>query len=234
MEQHYSEADDRVHIEHLLPALADPRYIRVGGRPLLLVYRSELLPNICRTADIWRTVAIKAGIGDLFLARVEALHWGVEPASIGFDAAIEFAPDWRILRRIRFGPLKRILMKTGYSPAFYSKNRFADYNDLARNMLEKHEPEFRYYRCVTPGWDNSARRKTRATVFINSTPYVYGEWLRKTLLIEQRSQKPNDEKLVFVNAWNEWAEGNHLEPDQRWGLAYLESHKSAVITAGSI
>jgi len=228
LEQHYSAEDDRKHIEHLLPVLADRRYIRIGGRPLLLVYRTELLPDIRSTVDVWRNAAIKAGIGDLFLARVESLNWGLDPAGIGFDAAIEFAPDWRVLHRIHYGLLKKLLTKTGLFSDVYSKHQFADYNDLVRDMLRKDLPDFRFYRCVTPGWDNSARRKTGATIFLNSTPAAYGKWLKKTLLMEKQSQKPSDEKIVFVNAWNEWAEGNHLEPDQRWGNAYLDANKRAL------
>lgn len=230
LEQHYSAKDDREHIEHLLPALADPRYIRLGGRPLLLIYRTELLPDISRTADVWRTAAITAGIGDLFLARVESFQSNIEPASIGFDAAVEFAPDWRVVKRSPIGFWKKILMKAGLSSNVYLRNIFAEYNDLMRDMLAKKTPGYRYYRCVTPGWDNSARRKTGATVFLNSTPQAYGEWLKKILSSERQKRIPDDEKIVFVNAWNEWAEGCHLEPDQQWGRAYLEANKHAVVS----
>lgn len=108
------------------------------------------------------------------------------------------------------------------------QNVFSDSGFLARNMLAKKTPGYRYYRCVTPGWDNSARRKTGATVFLGSTPQAYEEWLKKILSSEKQKRTPDDEKIVFINAWNEWAEGNHLEPDQQWGLAYLEANKRAV------
>lgn len=232
LEQHYSDADDAAHIRHLLPFLADPRYVRVGGRPLLLIYKSELLPEPARTAETWRNIALNAGIGELFLARVESVSYDVDPASIGFDAAVEFAPDWRAVRRKEVGRVRRALSKLGMFPRGYLEHRIAEYGDLVERMLGKPEPAYRRYRCVTPGFDNSARRKTDATIFMNSTPTAYGDWLRQVLLAELRAQRPSNEKLVFVNAWNEWAEGNHLEPDQRWGRAYLEATLRAIDEAG--
>jgi lipopolysaccharide biosynthesis protein len=85
---------------------------------------------------------------------------------------------------------------------------------------------------VTPGFDNSARRPKQGTVFLGSTPQGYGRWLESTLQAESRRGLPVDEQVVFVNAWNEWAEGNHLEPCQRWGRAYLDAHRAARLAAG--
>lgn len=228
LEQRYSEEDDRAHIEHLLPIFADRRYIRVGNRPLFLVYRTELLPNPACTADIWRAAAVKAGIGDIFLARVESFRSDIDPASIGFDAAVEFAPDWQQVSHLQFGRLKRLLSMAALFPKGFLEHNFAEYDNLVRGMRSKSEVGYRRYRCVTPGFDNSARRKKDATIILNSTPQAYGRWLQDTLIAERLATRPDDEKLVFVNAWNEWAEGNHLEPDQRWGLAYLEANRDAI------
>jgi lipopolysaccharide biosynthesis protein len=88
---------------------------------------------------------------------------------------------------------------------------------------------YKRFPCVTPGWDNSARRKDRAAhIWVNGTPQSYERWLREAL----RRFEPfgEDEDFVFINAWNEWAEGNHIEPDQRWGRAYLEATKRAIET----
>ena len=103
-----------------------------------------------------------------------------------------------------------------------------EYDDLVRRMLEKPAPAYTRYRCVTPGWDNSARRPQGATIFMNNTPEAYGRWLQEVATAEARSTRPADQQLVFINAWNEWAEGNHLEPDQRWGRAYLEATRAAL------
>lgn len=232
LRQEYSAHDDLAHIEHLLPAFADPRYVRVGGRPLFLVYKTEQLPEPARTAERWRTRALQAGLGGIFLARVESFGAGTDPAAIGFDAAVEFAPDWRLMRARRAGPLPRLLAALGLYPPAHLGHRFADYGEMARAMLAKPAPRYRRYRCVMPGWDNTPRHRGGATVFTGSTPEAYGAWLRELLLAERDCGLPRDERLVFVNAWNEWGEGCHLEPDLRWGRAYLEAHLAALRAAG--
>ena len=232
LHQQYSDADDLAHIRHLLPVLADRRYLRAGGRPVLLVYRTELMPDARRTAEIWRSESMRAGVGDLYLVRVESFQGDVDPARIGFDAAVEFAPDWRRVRNSPMAHLRRLASYAGLQGRGYREHRFVDYGDLASGMLAKADPSFRRIRCVTPGFDNSPRRRKDAVIVYDSTPAAYERWLRRVLEQEAARPLPDDEKLVFVNAWNEWAEGSHLEPCQRWGRAYLEAHARARHAAG--
>jgi lipopolysaccharide biosynthesis protein len=235
MPQRHSVEDDRAHIEHLLPTFEDRRYVRVDGKPLFLVYRTELLPDPTRTAAIWRERAISAGIGDLYLARVESFVPSVDPKTIGFDAAIEFAPDWHVLPAARFHrqrwdfPAKILhrLSRLGLIPNAYLTHRIYPYDLLARAMLEKPPVHYRRFRCATPQWDNSPRRPNGSVIFRDPSPAIYERWLR-TLVQATRDAFQGDERLVFVNAWNEWAEGNHLEPDQLWGRAYLEATARAL------
>ena len=228
LQQQYSDDDDEAHIRHLLPYLADPRYIRVGGRPLLMVYRTELLPDPARTAERWRSAALREGLGELFLARVESLAQERDPSDIGFDAAVEFAPDWRTIPRQPHSRWVRVKCRAGLIPKGRLMNIVVEYDDVVARMLAKPEPAYRRYRCATPGWDNSARRPHGATILHNNTPQAYGRWLRQLVQAERNAGRPTDEQLVFVNAWNEWAEGNHLEPDQRWGHAFLEATRAAL------
>ena len=233
--QHHSAEDDRAHIEYLLQAFQDMRYVRIDGRPLFLVYRTELLPDPARTAEIWRQGAHAAGIGDLYLARVESLGSDTDPRAIGFDAAVEFAPDWRRLptpmfRRGRWDPLARVwhrLHRRGLVPKVHSNHLLYSYEALLGRMLDKPQAPYKRFRCVTPRWDNSARRETNAAIFYGSTPKLYGRWLRAAIR-NTLDTFEGDERIVFVNAWNEWAEGNHLEPDQLWGRSYLEATAEAV------
>lgn len=232
LEQNYSYEDDLNHIRSLIPALRDQRYFRVNGKALLLVYRTEILPNPARSAEIWREEANRNGVGELYLVRVEGFKSDIDPQSIGFDAALEFAPDWRNMgvskNRNRW---QSRLTKLGLFPKVYSENHIVEYSDLVSAMLAKPTPMYHRFHCVTPGFDNSARRNKHAAIFVNSTPESYGKWL-KEVLSKTCSKFKDEEQIVFINAWNEWGEGNHLEPDLNWGKSYLKETRLALEVSG--
>lgn len=237
MEQSYSPEDDLNHIRWLAKAFDDHRYIRVDGKPLFLVYRASRLPDPRRTADIWRKESRSLGIGDIFLCRVESFpDEHADPGEIGFDASVEFQPDWSNLgvpmkNSVTNPRIKEILqlalvkMIAKYVDAL-RKDRVYDYSTIMENMLRKPAPPYLRFPCVTPSWDNSARRQTDALIINNSTPVLFEIWLR------QESRKALDahptSPVLFINAWNEWAEGNHLEPCKKWGLSYLQAVKRVV------
>ena len=234
MRQEHSLEDDQAHIEHLIPAFEDTRYVKIEGKPIFLVYRTELLPEPLRTADLWRRAVQKAGFPDIYLVRVESFGASVDPKSIGFDAALEFAPDKAVVqprfRRSRSGVLpilRDVFRQAGIFQPGDHDHRIYSFDELVDGMLAKPDVPYTRFRCVTPGWDNSARRTTGAVIFVDSTPLRYEGWLRaigrQTVSIHR-----GEERLIFVNAWNEWAEGNHLEPDQHWGRAYLEATARAL------
>ena len=229
LQQKYNDDDDLNHIKSLLPAFRDERYIRINNKPLFLVYRTALLPNPKRTAEIWREAALKEGIGDIYLARVESSHsHETDPNLIGFDASVEFAPNGRYCGIAPFNTdLYKFLSKLNLFPKSLINRHIYDYDEVVKAMVRRTSPHFKRFRCVTPSWDNSARRKTGGFTFINSTPKKYGAWLNK-IVADTSDQFNGDEKIVFINAWNEWAEGNHLEPDRRWGHGYLEETVSAL------
>ncbi len=229
--QHYSPADDLAHIRALLPAFADPRYIRIDGRPVFLVYRTGLLPDPARTAERWREEALRSGIGDLYLIRVENFTVDPVPSSIGFDAAMSFAPDWRsTVPARRPSALVRALRRLQLVDPVLERQLVRNYADLAASFLAQPSASYVRYQSVTPMWDNSARRReSGAAIFDGSTPALYERWLQEAAV---RFQPPSrDENLIFINAWNEWAEGNHLEPCQRWGMAYLDATREALARA---
>lgn len=226
LKQEYNFADDKQHIHYLCKIFQDKRYIRIDGKPLFIIYRSELFPDIRKTTQIWREEALKLGIGDIYLARMESFT-SEDPTELGFDAAIEFQPDWR-----NFPPKKKatLLERVKYklldidNP--YHINRIFEYREFIDSMLNKLKPTYKRFPCVVPSWDNSARRQKQAAILDNSTPQLYEEWL--TAIVNQFIPYSSDENLLFINAWNEWAEGNHLEPCQKWGRAYLEATLRAV------
>jgi lipopolysaccharide biosynthesis protein len=225
--QTYSAADDEAHFRALLPAFRDPRYITIDGRPLFIVYRAHQLPSPSETAARWQTLARAAGLPGLYLAYVEVTAANGPGGLIpGFEAAIEFAPDWghlpRPLPMRGQAPWRKIARKLGLSaqPAL-GQDIVYHYTDLIKSMLAKPVPSYLRFPGVTPSWDNSARRKSGARIFHGSTPDLYAQWLEAAV---KRFQPPSpSEDFIFINAWNEWAEGSHLEPCQRWGHAYLEA-----------
>jgi GT2 family glycosyltransferase/predicted SAM-dependent methyltransferase len=212
IKQNYSEKDDRDHIKYLLNIFKDKRYIRIKGRPLMLIYLSTRLPNAKRTIEIWREEAQKQG-EELYICKVESAPYEYgDPSKSGFDASVEFQPDWGNL-----GPLKSQLS---------DGHHLYDYSNVVKRMLNKPIPTYKRYPCVTPMWDNSPRRKKSSLILDNSTPEAYELWLSET--VSSLNNRDLDDDIIFINAWNEWGEGNHLEPDRRHGLKYLESTKKVL------
>jgi lipopolysaccharide biosynthesis protein len=240
IEQRYSATDDLTHIRALIPFFHDPRYIRVMDRPFLAVYRASELPDAQRTADLWRREAERSGLKGLFLVRVESHNESGDPRKTGFDFSLEFEPRWAELGRSQIFRRKwwhRHKLGTG-EPAFRD-NVVYEYEDLVRRALTEPLPAYPRIPCVCPGWDNSPRRKTGAVIFLNSTPERYEGWLREIVNLQAArigvdgDTGTSPESLVFINAWNEWAEGNHLEPCQKWGRAYLEATRRALQVAAN-
>lgn len=232
LRQNYEAADDLRHIRHLAEVFADSRYMRRAGKPIFLVYHAAALPDPRRTTDIWRSEFARLGMGELYLCRVEshAADRG-DPRPLGFDAAVEFQPDcFALPRQITLPKPLRLLRRMIRPGSGYRHNRVYSYPGLVQRSLRKPEPGYPRFRCVTPSWDNSARRKVGATIFRDSTPAEFERWTYE--VTRQTLTAPRETRgLMFVNAWNEWAEGNHLEPDQRYGHAYLAAHRSAVTRA---
>ena len=212
--QQYREEDDLAFIQELAPVFRDPRYIRVDGKPLLIVYRVQHLPDPLRTAAIWRNHCREAGIGEIHLCA--ALTHGNESfRQYGFDSGVEFPPhnlrDASVNAEIQFfNPFK------GYVLQFAT---------IARSYLTRDYADEPVFKTVFPSWDNTARTGQRAVVVLNGTPANYAHWLSST--IEKTLQAGASDPLVFINAWNEWAEGCHLEPDRKYGRAFLEATAAA-------
>ena len=230
MEQQYGSEDDEAHIRALLPYLKDPRYIRIAGKPLFIVYKAGNLPDPVGTFTAWRRIALEQGIGELCLAQFESGGTGTTQnlKSLGLDLSIEFTPDWRNLGGSLYStPKSRIAMALGLISKAYKVHRVYDYQLMANRAMAKAVPSYPFIRCVSPGFDSTSRRPNNATVVVNSTPERYGKWLKDALSWTVKNNAV-EHQVVFINAWNEWAEGNHLEPDKRNGRAYLESTKRAI------
>lgn len=216
--QDYGPEDDKAFIQSLEPLLRDSRYIRVDGRPLVILYRPSLLPDAAATLERWRQHCRDVGIGELFLCMVQFDK--LDPREYGFDAAVEFPPH-----KVAAGLPSINQQLEVLNPAF--QGSVVDYADVVSSAFNEKKPAYDLIRGVFPGWDNDARKPGRGYTVARSTPGRYRTWLRGAVDYSRRNPI-RGESLVFVNAWNEWAEGAHLEPDRRYGYAYLEATRQAL------
>ncbi|ROR50659.1 glycoside hydrolase family 99-like domain-containing protein [Diaphorobacter sp. C33] len=214
--QKYLPDDDTDFIKSLVPFFEDERYIRVDDKPILIVYRPQHLPDAGKTIEIWREFCRKNGVGEIFLCAA-LTHGNENYADYGFDAGVEFPPH----------NMKSANVNSEI--AFYQPfvGNVMDYATVAQSYLSRTYDGGKVFKTIFPSWDNTARVNNRALLFLNGEPDNYEFWLSSTLDL---AAKQGDE-IVFVNAWNEWAEGCHLEPDREFGHGFLLATKSAKMGA---
>lgn len=217
MVQDYSPEDDIAFIKNTTKYLKDERYIRINGKPLLLIYRPNLFPDMKATANRWRNWCRENGVGEIYLAYPQSFE-SVPPEEYDFDGAVEFPPNKSNPPNITEfqNPLVDDFQSTVY-----------DWRVFMERSEQYQDPGYTLFRGITPSWDNTARKKNKGTVFQNSCPQLFEQNAIRAFTEVKRSAKSKDEEIVFVNAWNEWAEGAHLEPDQKYGYAWLQALKNA-------
>lgn len=217
--QVYNDDNDEAFIQDLIPYLRDKRYVRVDGKPLIIVYRPSLLPNCRRTLGHWRETCKKMGIGEVFIAMVQFDRF--DPSEYGFDAALEFPPH-KLAAGLECVNGDLDLLNPEY------EGHVVRYQDIVRVAENMPVPAYPLMRGVFPSWDNEARKPGRGYTFVGSTPMLYRRWLDNA--VEYAIQHPvaAKESIVFINAWNEWAEGAHLEPDRKYGYAYLQATRDVL------
>ncbi len=233
LEQSYSDADTIAHARHLAPAFADPRYIRVRGRPVFAVYNTDEIPCPRRWSDLFRETCLSEGL-DPYLIRIERYldRDTRPPEALGFDAALEFQPFSRNFRRwqktrpdLKRHPGRRLLnrIRKDWQRA-QSWRAFDTHYDMEAFVaydICQPRPDYTCFPGVCPAWDNSARRPAgQAIIFRNTRPALFADWLGSKC---RGVHCEGDENLLFINAWNEWAEGNHLEPCQTHGHGWLKA-----------
>jgi lipopolysaccharide biosynthesis protein len=224
--QTYSLEDDLNHIRWLLKAFSDPRYIRVKGRPLFLIYRPHDLPEPERTIEIFRHECLKNGISEPYLLGVDAHRPGFNYKKIGFDSTLQFSPQLGLLPSAFIDKATTSKLISNLKQGVISPQlKIYDYS-LALRLMMSRKQDFPTYPCIFVAWDNTPRRGRNAIVMINSSPKIFEDGLSE--IVNSIIDNPCDERLLFINAWNEWAEGNHLEPDQKYGHGYLEAVKHVI------
>lgn len=217
LEQKYEEGDEERLIESLMPFFLDPRYIRVDGKPKLVVYRVNALPNPSDSVAKWRAAAEKFGLAGLHLVVVDFYDIS-DPREVGVDAMVEFPPH-------KFNGPQNLPKPVPTITNNEFSGGMVDYVKMIAQSVNREQPPFNLYRGIIPGWDNTARRQNSPTIIVNNSPELFGAWLGYLRAYTRHTQASKDNSFIFINAWNEWGEGCHLEPDIKWGLSFLEETK---------
>jgi lipopolysaccharide biosynthesis protein len=211
------EDDHRAHFQALLPAFTDPRHVTVHGKPMFLIFKPEEIPHTARTMDFWRTMAMQAGLPGLHLVGVFDLPH-LAPSEYGLDAVVvRTLPEVRPQISRRRQPMTWLRYKWQVKAGLPTIYRFAEVLDT---LMPRKIDAYTDYPNIVHAWDNSPRSGRNALVLRGSTPELFRILLRRAL--EVCAEAPRESKFVFLKAWNEWAEGNHLEPDLKFGHGYLQ------------
>jgi lipopolysaccharide biosynthesis protein len=213
--QKYLPDDDLIFIKDMVKYFKDPRYIKVDGAPFLIVYRPQHLIDAAKTLRAWRDYCKGVGIDKIHLCAA-LVHGNDDYVQYGFDSGVQFPPHNPMLAVVND---KIAFLKP-------HKGYVMDYCDLVSSYLNREYVSPNVYYTVTPAWDNTARTNDRAYILINSSPGNYEYWLAGAIN-KTRADHQQQDRMVFINAWNEWAEGCHLEPDKKYGHQFLESTLNA-------
>ncbi len=241
VEQKHSIEDFVAHAHHLVKYFQDKRYIRINNKPVFAIYKDLGIENIENCINAFRDTLKQYDL-EVFLCRFErdvGTSKDFSKAFINFDAGIEFQPltrQFSELKKAQINSFKRFFKPYNYYRAIKKtlglkvspKNIVIDYKELVNHdMNEAYQKGLPIFPGVCPGWDNSVRRRNGGALIIkNSSPTLFKTWVTQKITKTNWSLLPT--QFLFVNAWNEWAEGNHLEPCERWGEQYLEALKQGI------
>lgn len=229
IEQTYPGVEDTTaHFYAMLDAFRDPRYMKVDGRNIFCIYRPSELQEPRLFMDTWRELAVKEGINGFYFVAITDYPWN-KPDD-GYDGCTTNPPvamlTYQGVKSLN-AEIEQSMLKFRYFskekpqlPQVYSYKSYVD------NAFPEKIRRTDFYPCVVPNWDNTPRSGLNGFVLHNSTPELYGRHLEEAVsLVADRAQ---DQRLVFIKSWNEWAETNYLEPDLKWGHRYLEETLKSV------
>lgn len=225
MHQDYKKVPAIEFIHSIMDALAHPEYFRVDGRPVLSVYRPAQIPYLAEVVKRWRAAVRERGLGELLLLAVdmEASFDGLDgtPQDHGFDTLMSFPPhnlEWTWKQH------EGLEVRPGYAGNIF------EYRALAENSMERfgQRKDEQLFPGVMIGFDNTARRPDASDMWYGSNPYTFRRWLASVLVTVM--ERPREDRIVFINAWNEWAEGTVLEPTDKYGLTFLQAVRDALLT----
>ena len=218
MQQVHNADTDEAFIRDVIPMFRDPRYIRIEGKPVLLIYRFGLFEYPAETIERWRRICREEGIGEVQIAVVQAFK-EVDNRVYGADFSVEFPPHMTNM----------MAMETILGEAEDLDERFSGHLYSYKKMVDCLGTVVKREYTLYPGsmleWDNTARRNYNPDIYMDFTPELFRRWLIRNQFY---ARLYNPEPVTFINAWNEWAEGTYLEPDEKWGRRNLEMVKEVV------
>lgn len=226
IEQTYpGDKDVREHFFELLNAFHDSRYIKIKNKPIFMIYAPEKVKDLTQFIHTWQNLAKENGLDGIYFIGQAKNSDCSKILNLGFDgicrAGIGDAHDkirgkyinkiiWRLQRITKFSPLDKY-----------------NYSDIVKNLLEPTlDSVENIFPCVVPNFDHSPRSGRHGLIYVNSTPALFRKMLKKTIAIV--SNKKEDNRVIFLRSWNEWGEGNYVEPDQLYGRGYLEVMKEEI------
>lgn len=236
------------HFDYLIRAWTDDRAIRVDNKPVFVIYRPHRIPEIDQMLDFWRENAVKHGLEGLYLIAQKQYEHPLEEPLKNFDAEFQFQPfesiyspdfESETLKQNKWVQLLRALPESVQSRLqdleyrYFQRLTFHDYDKVWKHTIKiRKHAELTTFPGAFIDWDNTARYKKRATIFKGASPERFEYWF--TRLVKSMPQRNLPENLIFINAWNEWAEGAYLEPDEKYGFRYLEAVKSALMNTNEL
>lgn len=231
IEQTYPGREDYTnYFNYLLKAFHDDRYIKVDGKPLFCVNAPHLIPDMLFFTNLFRELALQNGLKGLYIvANTGSADW--DPVANGCDASTLVLVGNLYKGLPKANKLKQQLLKRSWFVNAYKKIlkkpvRIFKYKDVIPHLISTQKVDYDSYPCVVPNWDNSARSGLNSMILHQSTPKLFEQHL--TDAINLIRDNPPDKRIIFIKAWNEWAEGNYLEPDLKFGKQYLEVVKKVL------
>lgn len=219
MPQNYGDKKDwKEHFNYLIKAFKDERYIRVENKPLFIIYRPELIPNLLNMMEYWDKLAKQQGLEGIYFVQTFNGFRPLAPIN-RFDAAVEFEPHFTLAHGRNNNFWRTV-------KGFSGEKKILDYDRIWESILNRNTIQHKkIFLGAFNDWDNTARMQASSTIYQGASPSKFKNYLSHQIY---RAKNVYDSEFLFINAWNEWAEGAYLEPDKRYKYRYLEAVRDAL------
>lgn len=229
VKQTYPGIDDIYqHFYSLLPVFKDDRYYRIRGKLAFVIYNIKEIPNLIEFKETWEKLSTENGLPGFhwiaYTAQKEDIHTDLFKK---FDSTVLSLPLSFFVRQRKNLISKLISLSKEFVGKFVSKPAFVyDYKDVYHSFCDIIYKDAKVYPVIVPNWDNSPRRNTGAVIYTNSTPELFRKHVEEVLALIK--DKHEDEKIIFLKSWNEWGEGNYMEPDLKYGKGFIHALHQAL------